>query len=526
MSESGEPTATFNLWSEPWITLERPDRGTEQLGIEQTLLRAHEHLAIYEPSPLVVVGIHRLLTAILQAAIGPRRPADLQAIWQAGCFPAVAVQSFGGQYAGRFDLFSPDAPFLQSADLPLRPGKGDKVKVVAYLATESPAGTAITHYHHGAEDGKAFCPICAAGCLTTIPPFATSGGAGIKPSINGVPPIYVLPGGQSLFESLAASLLLPEYQPEVADRQNDTPWWKRPSFVGKGQEVYQVGYLHSLTFPARRVRLHPERRQERCTRCGQPSAWVVRTMVFDMGESRPKSAPFWPDPFAAYHKPSKGDKRPTPIRPRERHALWREFAGLFLQGNERTTRPRVLDQLGDKEMGTPWQADRFRCVGLRTDMKAKVFEWIDADLQVPHALLSDEHADLLVDQAIEFATSCAGTISYTFRETFGGKSRKQERYRDLRKRMEDDYWAALSDPFRQFILGLVGAGFERREADLVGWIKAVIRQAQEAFRQAAELTGDDGASLRQRAQGERICGILLGHLRNKAVVSNKEESNG
>lgn len=519
MTRRPERSATFNLWSEPWILLERPEGGLEALGIEQTLLRAHEYHAIYEMSPLVVVGIHRLLTAILQTAIRPQHPADLQQVWQAGRFPAAAIQEFGRRYAERFDLFSPDAPFLQSADLPLQPAGKDRVKTVAYLALESPAGTAITHYHHGAEADKIFCPVCAARCLTTVPPFATSGGAGIKPSINGVPPIYVLPGGRSLFESLAASILLPEYQPQAADPTDDRPWWTRSPIVGKGQEVHRVGYLHSLTFPARRVRLHPERLRTRCTRCGAMSEWAVRTMVFDMGEFRPKTAPCWFDPFAAYRLPDKGGKAPTPIRPLERHALWREFAGLFLRGQGGLLRPRALDQLANEELGSPWQAGWFRCVGLRTDMKAKVFEWLDADMPAPRELLADEHAGLLVERAIQFATDCARSITSTFRQVYGGKSRKQERYRDLKVRMEDDYWTALAEPFQQFVFGLVGAGFEQREAGLADWADLVVREALGAFQRAAESAGDDAANLRRQAEGGQLCRMRLGRLRKEATAA-------
>ncbi len=84
--------------------------------------------------------------------------------------------------------------------------------------------------------------------------------------------------------------------------------------VKKSSTVYEVGYLHSLTFPARRVRLHPEALPIQCSRCNGESEWAVRQMVFEMGESREKYAEFWFDPFAAY----KIDKeKPIPIRPVE-----------------------------------------------------------------------------------------------------------------------------------------------------------------------------------------------------------------
>ena len=104
-----------------------------------------------------------------------------------------------------------------------------------------PAGTAVTHYRHGSDDECAFCPTCVAACLTGVPAFASSGGAGIKPSINGVPPIYVLPVGKTLFESLLLSLVIPDYQPEVRSRKRDDVTWLRSPVmkkaVRKGEEA-------------------------------------------------------------------------------------------------------------------------------------------------------------------------------------------------------------------------------------------------------------------------------------------------
>ena len=86
---------TFNLWTEPWITLERADGALEDVGIEQALLESHCFRAIYDPSPLVVVGIHRLLAAILQDALDPQRPGDLAGLWREERFSEETIREFG-----------------------------------------------------------------------------------------------------------------------------------------------------------------------------------------------------------------------------------------------------------------------------------------------------------------------------------------------------------------------------------------------------------------------------------------------
>jgi CRISPR system Cascade subunit CasA len=528
MPNSSDSVPTFNLWTERWIMLERLDGSLERLGIEQTLLRVSEFRNIYEPSPLVVVGIHRLLVAILQSALNLQKDADLKRLWAASQFPAKAVRDFGKRYAGRFDLFSEDAPFLQSADLSLQPAKDDDTKSVSYLTVDTSRSTTIEHYRHGRSNDEFFCSACAAAGLVIIPAFTSSGGRGLKPSINGVPPIYVLPGGNSLFESLAASLVTPEYQPEVASKKSDDAWWVRRPVVKKSHEVREVGYLHSLTFPARRVRLHPELLDTACTRCGRASEWGVRTMIFEMGESRSKEAAFWFDPFAAYRM--REDKPPTPIRPDVGRALWREFAGLFLQspaadGSKiKTKRPSVLDQIANLELDFDQPTYPFRCVGLRTDMKAKVFEWIDAGFDVPPALLRDAGAGLRVNRAIQFAAECDRIIAGVFRAKFG-KSQKAERYKRLRVQMGDDYWAALAAPFQSFILALASQPAERQEAELHQWADTVTRQALDAFKHAADTVGDNAANLRQRVEGERLCSIKLNGYKKKQYPPREEELN-
>jgi CRISPR system Cascade subunit CasA len=467
-----------------------------------------------------------MLAAILQDIYSPRCEDDLAAIWEEGCFPEGAIRAFGEQYARRFDLFSPDAPFLQSADLPLQPTRGDNVKSVAYLCPEKPSGTGVTHYHHGSEDDQCFCPACLAEGLLAVAAFATSGGAGIKPSINGVPPIYVLPAGSTLLESLLAAMVLPEYLPRNR-AEADEPWWRHAPYVGRDKEVLQVGYLHSLTFPARRIRLHPREMDTPCTRCGESAAWGAGTMIFDMGECRPKDAAFWQDPFAAYRIPEKeAEKGPTPIRPNEGKALWREYAALFLKTIAitetrkgvpayRILRPTVLDQLAALTFWPRGCAFSFRCVGMRTDMKAKIFELVDAGFEVPPPLLADPLGGMKVQQALAFAGDCAAIAGRAFQDFFGGRSKSTPRHRRLRTQMEQEYWRELAAPFRQ--LALEAADPTRYGALFSAWVERAVRTMLDCFSRAAAETGEDSAALRQRVQAENAVSYRLNERRKKEL---------
>jgi len=502
--------ARFNLWIDPWIDLETSSGTIVRLGIKETLIQANQKLvAIFDNSPLVVVGIHRLLTAILQHIYDPQRLKDLSMLWNAGQFDPDKIIGFGRQFADRFDIFSQDKPFFQSADLPISPSKKDSIKTIAYLAAQLPSGTGVVHYRHSSDHSQVFCPVCAAKGVVTIPAFATSGGAGIKPSINGVPPIYVLPGGADLFCKLFASLMLPAYKPKIASQTEDQVWWEREGLVHHSQELLRVGYLHSLTFPARRVRLHPEKLNTVCTLCGEQTEWGVRTMVFEMGETRLKGSEPWFDPFAGY-KLNPG-KPPTPIRPQRGKALWREYGSLFLSHGSasdqtHSIRPAILDQaaaLAMEGINSTNQQRALRCVGMVTDMKAKVFEWVDVGYDVPLNLLEDEFAGIEVDRAIQFAQDCAAILTKVFSIHFGGSGKGATRHSRLRLDLINHYWGDLAVLFRKFILEF--AEKPQDQGPIMRWIDDVISVGRTTMSETIQLVGDDAASLRNRVKAENDC---------------------
>lgn len=536
MTQPNNENPSFNLWHEPWISVETRAGRLTRLGIQDVLVNAHEYVALYDISPLVVVGIQRLLTAILQDALAPKNKAQLETLWEQGKFPQEKIESFGKRYADRFDLFAEDKPFLQSADLERFPKAKEEQKeatTVARLFSETPSGTLVTHYRHGTEQEQMYSPAMAAAGLVAMPAFISSGGPGLMPSINGVPPIYVLPSGATLFEILARSLLA---QNVLADQypDEDRAWWqhKVPTKVEqskKGQkQLARVGYLHGLTFPARKVRLHPERLNGICARSGEKSEWMVRTMVFKMGESLRDDAPIWLDPFVAYKlpappkenskrktkaKPKKKKEKETPIRPLRGKVAWREFSGLFLQRDgkyQQTKRPLFISQLARLESHQDMMTYPFRCIALQTDGKMKFFEWMDFGFDVPPALLQDPDGAWWTERALDFAAQAASTIARVFVGAFGDKSKNAEKFKRLKERMEADYWAELANAFRQFILNLGDPA--TRQQTLEKWYETTTRSAQKHFEQAADATGDDGNALKHIVQGKQRCARTLGKL--------------
>jgi CRISPR system Cascade subunit CasA len=538
---------TFNLWTEPWITLERPN-GTLDTprGLEYTLLHAQDYRSLYEQSPLVVAGIHRLLVAILHCALKPNgknyqdwNHNDLQLLWKTPEFPVAEIRTFGEMYSHRFDLFSIDAPFMQSSDVPEllklpKKAKPPELETVAYLMPEIPTGSNVIHYRHGNENTDVFCPACAAKGLVIMPAFTAKGGPGKGPSINGTPPIYILPGGETLYHCLRASLTTRPYQPGRTVEE-DLAWWTRsPAIVefkkidtrdGKQHGLTDIGYLHGLTFTPRRVWLKPEKLNLPCTRCGRTNNWVVRKIVYQAGEgpSHVNREEFWRDPFVSYYPTSKESKEPPKaIVPKKDIALWRNFVRLFLplpaDDKQKGWPAHVLlqiAQINSNEYEYP-----FRCVGMVTK-DASAVEWLDFDLTVPLQLLLDPERGLDVRSGFAFAEDTAKNILIKHFRRLLAASEKNKRYFTLRDQMLADYWEALAHPFlNDFMPGM--AKDERKDA-YRGWIDLVVDEAKRAFRTYALLAGHDGNALENQARAISDCEIALLKKRKKHLSEKGEK---
>ncbi len=518
---------SFNLWTEPWVTVERDDGSPDTISLKDTLLQAHRLRALYDPSPLVVVGVHRLLTAILQDAFDPQYEDDLADIWHDRQFSKETILQFGTQYAHRFDLFSETEPFMQSADLPLQPDKNPNY--AARLFHEIPNTDDLVHFYHGLEENRTFCKTCMAKGLVTLSAFAKADGRGYTTPPSGMGPVYVIPNGELLFENLVLSLIVPDNQPQARNREQDLPWWKRSSEIEAGKSVFSLGYLYSLTFPIRRVRLYPEYLPEHvCVCCSRPIEWGVRAISWAAGERYAKDAANWLDPFAAYavRMNNKTNKEEVAVvRFTKGKALWRDYATLFLRSpSGQHIQPGILRQLHilseseqyDLDLGR-FDADTYpvRCVSFRPEpgKAGKIAEWLDTSFQLPIELLDDYDAEIKVSEAIDFANKCERTIAREFDKAYKGNAKKSDRNKKAKANMLKHYWRDLAAPFMTYIYTL--ANLEGRDEVQNQWIDVVVDLAKDVFRQACDLVGSSGTLLILGARAQESCHKSLNIQRRK-----------
>ncbi len=364
---------SYDVLTEPWIPVELADGSVCSLGLFEVLARAHEILAIRGSTPLANMGIHRLLIAFLLDAF---RPSGVDAIGELvaqGQFDSGELRRYVAQCrseGGSFDIFSEARPFLQSSFPPEDPDS----QLAVQIFPEIPGGNNHTHFRHEYESDHAFTPAQCLMTLTQLAPFALMYGRSVSLSINGVPPIYLLYGGRTLFETLALSLVpLSE-----GDLEGPPVAWRDYSPVPEGGKAVRGSILSSLTAQPRRVQLIPEESEGRV---------AVRRIRYKKGYDYKGLTYF--DPYVAYYEDDKGELRA--LTPREDRALWRDL-GTMVGGK---TLCKLLYTLGEtmKILPEAPSVAPLKATALVTRQKGATraaIEWSEEDLPLQAYLLKDE----------------------------------------------------------------------------------------------------------------------------------------
>lgn len=273
----------FNLLDAPWIPVLLPDGTVRHLGARETLAKAHEILDIAAPSPMDFVSLVRFLTALLCHAHGQLDRCSDPA---RETLPDVSDDLLAER--AHFNLFGSGPRFYQY----LRSDKDWEFLSATYLLDDVPTGSTPCHFRHVLDTEAGLCPRCCALGLVRIPAFATAAGRGKTPGINGQPPVYALPLGRTLAETLRLSW-------RRLDCANiGTPAWLDPwppTDVDK-----HVPSLVGLTFLPRQVWLEEPSDEGVCVYCGEQSLLVRRTLFAPV--RKPKFGT-WVDPHVLVRPP-------------------------------------------------------------------------------------------------------------------------------------------------------------------------------------------------------------------------------
>lgn len=506
-------TYSFNLVEQPWIPCVRLDGRAEELGLRQTLLRAHELRAVQGDSPLETAALYRLLLAVLHSALrGPRTWEAWGELWEGGRWPPEVVNGYLDQWRERFDLFHPQRPFYQAGDDRVKP------KSIASLVLDMVSGNnAVLFDHHTEETGVTLTPAKAARTVVVAQTFGLAGLSGIPGQAFTDAPwargIIFLVESDSLFRILMLNLL--KYPDEkynnMTSHKEDRPAWEQDDPFRPERQI-PLGYLDYLTWQNRRVLLVPE---------GEGKPPTISSMSVAPG-LRLDASIF--DPFKLYRKgQGKGGEEMWLItRFSEDRALWRDSDSLFGLKGERGRPPQIFYALANL-VGERWileqQKFRFMALGMAND-QAKVEFFQENHLPLPLEYLEDEGLVNGLSNSLQkaeqtyFALKIAAQwlAALVLSPNSDGKkwqeidriTRDQAASLMMHWNVERVYWQNLELPFLQLLENL-----PHDPAAVDSWHETLQRAAREALEQAAEAAGDDPAALKASVRARGMLGYSL-----------------
>lgn len=402
--------AEFNLIDEPWVPCISLDGKSEELGIRDTLLRAHELRELVDDSPLVTVAIHRLLLAILYRAFqGPSDMSAWRTLYEAGSFADnAALLAYLSKWHERFWLFHNTLPFYQMADL-----ETNKAVSVNRLATECASGNNATLFDHCSDDEEVTWPPATSArelvaCQSFALGFGKSGNAKIGGNDETLPysadaialrGINIWIQGPTLFHTLMFNLV-PIDDQSLPSWELQDPHQHRDRLSDRDRRaVTSFGVVDRLTWQSRLVRLLPD------------SATVSR-MFFTQGRSADKAAG---DPMKVYRASTQEGITALPLSSGK--AAWRDAHSILTipQPQAREHRPEcfnLLARASAEEIVAPNQRFNVHVVGLASapNKAGKFLLWRHERMPVPAALLQDANLVERLGQLLQAAEQVASQL--------------------------------------------------------------------------------------------------------------------
>lgn len=507
---------TFNLIQRPWIPCVRLDGTHVELSLSEALGKAHTLRTLHGESPLVIAALYRLLLALLHRVYeGPKSWEAWKCLWDMGRWDARRIDTYLREWHHRFDLFDPERPFYQAADLSSEE-PGTINRLVHHMASGS---NATLFDHHMETESPVLTPAQAARALVAIQAFGL-GGFGMGRSYHVDAPctrgIIFLVQGDTLFETLALNLL--RYPDEALPGQGteDCPVWEMEDPLNPKHSV-PLGYVHYLTWQNRRILLFPEM-------SGQDV--VVRRM---QEASAPRLADGIQDPMKHYNT-GNSSSGPRPLQFREGRALWRDSAALFQLDAEGSRPPRIFDWLADLVMEgylDAHQTRRYMALGM-SKRQQKVNFYRAERMPLPLEYLQKQELVEDLARALTMAEATANKLWGATRtlarfaiepeaDLEEGREPAPEEVNRLLDHWAIDrhYWNRLEIPFRRTMQRLP----QEREAALSDWQQTLRRAAWAAFEQAASDLRHDPRKLKAVVRAQNHLGVGLKEaLPNETVI--------
>ncbi|SFW16931.1 type I-E CRISPR-associated protein Cse1/CasA [Selenomonas ruminantium] len=300
----------YDIRTEPWIPVQVIATGdVREVGLRELLSQAQDYRQISGENAMETYSMYRFLSIFLLRICQPKDWESKFELLDEGRFAMEQVEDYFRQCELQgisFDLFDTKRPFLQAVP----DGKLDTektLKSIASLDGTRASGNNPIHFDHTLECDAEMTPAQAMRGLLSSQIFATAMSGGYPSNVYGAPPMFFLPEGRNLFETLVLSIPL-------VNRENfGQPVWESNKPIIPREEVPATNQLYGLLFPARRIRLVP------------PTDGVVKTMFYQPGLHFIGFSS-WKDPHVARRPNKDGDF--VSIKPSIDREPWRNMGTL------------------------------------------------------------------------------------------------------------------------------------------------------------------------------------------------------
>jgi len=492
-----QQSRNYNLLDERWIPVLWTDGTPRRVAVRAALTEAGSIRQVAAPNPMDNAALLRLLLAVLQWSKPSMTDAERTELESANGIPQAWLARLDGDRA-KFDLLG-DAPrFYQDGTAVEQQPNRPISDLFAYL----PAATEINHFRHVFDRTIALCPACCAVGLARLPACATQGGQGKSPSINNAPPVYFLPMGPTLLETLRANWPM---QGEVGD---DRPAWE------EADPPDNIGVLEGLTWQPRVAWLGPlvEAAGGRCARCGAAGPHVSE-LVCKKGRSRKGDARPWGDPHVAWSGETDTALRgPDPLKyPSSEAALWLRTTRAALESAGENPRVPVIGE---------WKARLQHPSDLRVvcsqpfTRQAKTFDEHRDALSIPSGLLANE---ALRGRALEEIAFVEGLDPWKCLRTLSASGSVSDAARSAWATVAGDTNERLRRCFADLLIELAQAQTdEGAEGCVRCWRDEVLGALRHAFERVAAVT-TTGSPLKRRESVLRVRAALDKELRSAAT---------
>lgn len=494
---------SFNLLDESFIPCLRLDGTRDEVSLRGALASARQIAEIVSPSPLVTIGLHRVLLGYLHAALqGPGSEREWARLWTSGDWPQDKLDDYAAKWQDRFDLFHDRFPFFQRAGF--TEGKKVGANKLACEITETNVRLMFSHVSDDAPPILSFAEVARQLIAHQLTTGAGGRGYGSSPLSRG---LVVLARGDTLFETLHLNLIryrVPDNDP-VATTPADKPVWEANEYASEPETPR--GLLDLYTWLPRSILLLPDE-----------DTSTVQWIHYGPRRMFRSDATIY-DPAVAFYEG--GDDQVRAVGLEEDKALWRDSGALLEFGAEsRHRRPPWIEQLARVTREIP-EVSQYRS---RIGVLGAVFEnasvkiWRAETLDLPDEYIHDPTRVASLKQALGVTEEVLGkALMGAVRRTAELRLTGDQGGRPDKKRVkqlvdsfapERLYWSRLEGPYRELLVELATAA--DRPARIRAWFLDTLRPAAVAAFDDTIGRIDSGRDLKAVTAGR---GVLYGLLK-------------